>query len=67
MDTFEFMKMEGYEEGLAMGKAKAAANVVKNLLKETDLTISIIAAIADVSVTFVNKIQKQMNSRKENS
>lgn len=48
---------QGIEKGIELGKT----TFVKNLLQNTDFTLPKIAALADVSVSFVEKIQQEIN------
>ncbi|HLZ85583.1 MAG TPA: hypothetical protein VKQ52_00030 [Puia sp.] len=57
MNTREYIKMEGKEEG----KEEATTAFVENLLKGSDFAVEKIAFLANVSVEFVNKIKSQLN------
>jgi hypothetical protein len=60
MNTVEYLRMEGREEG----KEEAAASFVENLLKQTDFAIEKIADLTNVSVEFVNKIKIKLKTNK---
>ena len=64
MDTVEYLKMEGREEGIAEGTEMAATTFVENLLKGSDFAVEKIAPLANVSSEFVNKIKSQLNGTK---
>lgn len=51
---------KGIEQGIEQGLQKGKTSFVKNLLQNTDFTHAKIAALADVSVPFVEKIQKEI-------
>ena len=61
MNTVEYLKMEGREEGIAEGKEEAATAFVENLLKEFDFAVEKIASLANVSAEFVNKVKNKLN------
>lgn len=63
MNTLEYVKMEGKEEGLAEGFAKGQAeerrNAVLALLKNTDFSVAKIASVLNVSEAFVKKVKDE--------
>jgi hypothetical protein len=61
MNTVEYIKMEGREEGIAEGKEKAAMAFVENLLKGSEFTVDKIASLANVSVEFVKEVKSKQN------
>jgi hypothetical protein len=61
MNTTEYLKAEGREEGIEVGKEQAAAAFVENLLKGSDFTVDKIASLANVSVEFVNDVKNKLN------
>lgn len=60
MDTLEFVKMEGKEEGLAEGQR----NAVVALLANTEFSVEKIASILGVSAAFVSKVNDESKIRK---
>jgi len=60
MNTVEYLKMEGREEG----REEATVSFVQNLLKQSDFAVDKIASLANVSVEFVNKIKSKLNGTK---
>jgi len=60
MNTVEYLKMEGREEGIVVGREEANAISVENLLKQTDFTVEKIASLINVTVEFVNKIKNKL-------
>jgi hypothetical protein len=61
MNTLEYVKMEGKEEGLAEGFAKGQ---VVALLANTEFSIEKIASILEVSIAFVIKVNDESKIRK---
>ena len=61
MNTDEYLKMVGKEEGILEGQEKAAEAFVKNLLEGSDFVVEKIASLANVTVEFVNKIKNNLN------
>jgi hypothetical protein len=65
MNTDEYLKMigkeEGREEGILEGQEKAAEALVKNLLEGSDFAVEKIASLANVTVEFVDKIKNNLN------
>jgi hypothetical protein len=63
MNTVEYIKMEGREEGLAEGYAKGQAEERRNsilaLLANTEFSVQQIASIFGVSESFVDKVKKE--------
>jgi flagellar biosynthesis/type III secretory pathway protein FliH len=68
MNTLEYVKMEGKEEGFAEGQAegftRGLANAVVALLANTEFSIEKIAGILGVSTTFVIKVNDESRVRK---
>jgi hypothetical protein len=68
MNTLEYVKMEGKEEGLAEGFARGQAeerrNAVVALLANTEFSIEKIAGILGVSTAFVIKVNDEFRVRK---
>ncbi|MCS3797370.1 hypothetical protein GGD38_002729 [Chitinophagaceae bacterium OAS944] len=60
MDTLEYVRMEGKEEGLA----EARRNAVVALLANTEFSIEKIAGILEVSIAFVIKVNDESKVRK---
>jgi len=56
MNTVEYLKMEGREEG----REEANAIFVENLLKQTDFAVEKIASLTNVTVEFVNEIKNKL-------
>ncbi|MDR6196079.1 hypothetical protein [Siphonobacter sp. SORGH_AS_0500] len=61
MGIIETIQMLTQEEGREKGLEEAKTTFVKNLLQNTDFTFSKIAALADVPLSFVEKIQQEIN------
>lgn len=61
MNTIEYLKAEGREEGIEVGKEQATAAFVENLLKGSGFSIEKIASLANVSVEFVKEIKSKLN------
>lgn len=59
MNTLDIIK----EEGEIVGREKAAVIFVQNLLRQSDFSVEKIAAVASVSVEFVNEIKKNLNGK----
>jgi hypothetical protein len=57
MNTVEYLKMEGREEGIV----ETTTAFVENLLKGSDFTAEKIASLASVSVAFVNEVKNKLN------
>lgn len=51
---------KGLSKGIEEGEKRKAAEIVTNLLLNTDFTIPKIAQLADVSESFVRKIKKTL-------
>ena len=64
MNTLEYVRMEGKEEGLAEGFARGQANAVVALLANTEFSIEKIAGILGVSTAFVIKVNDESKVRK---
>jgi predicted transposase YdaD len=64
MNTLEYVRMEGKEEGLAEGRAEERRNAVVALLANTEFSIEKIAAILEVSIEFVIKVNDESRVRK---
>jgi predicted transposase YdaD len=64
MGIEEYVKMEGKEEGLKIGRKEGAQKksylFVKNLLTSTRFSVKKIASLACVTETFVKKVQKDL-------
>jgi predicted transposase YdaD len=63
MNTDEYLKMEGKEEGLAEGRAEERRNSVIALLTNTKFSVAEIASILGTSVAFVNEVKEESESR----
>jgi predicted transposase YdaD len=64
MNTLDYVRMEGKEEGLAEGRAEERRNAVVALLANTEFSIEKIAAILEVSIEFVIKVNDESRVRK---
>ena len=64
MNTVEYLKAEGREEGIEVGKEQAAAAFVENLLSGSDFPLDKIASLANVSVEFVHEVKSKLNGTK---
>jgi hypothetical protein len=64
MNTLEYVKMEGREEGLAQGLAEGQRNAVLALLTNTEFSVEKIASILGVSTAFVSKVNDESKVRK---
>lgn len=51
---------KGMEKGIIKGEERARFELVKNLLVETEFTVTKIATLAAVSETFVRKVKKTL-------
>ena len=60
MNTVEYLRMEGREEGIELGIEQAATTFVKNLLNESEFTDEKIASLANVTVEFVNEVKDDL-------
>lgn len=58
MNTIEYLRMDGKEEGLEEGRIEKEIIFVKNLLSATDFSDDKIAGLADVSVEFVKEVRE---------
>lgn len=58
MNTIEYIRMEGKEEGLVEGRIEKEISVVRELLVSTDFSDAKIADLAGVSVAFVNEVRE---------
>lgn len=56
--VLDLAKKEGIKEGITKGVEKSKAKFVKNLLKTAKFSVSEIASLADVTESFVLKVQK---------
>jgi len=59
MNTIEYLKMEGREEG----REKAQEAIAENLLKGSDFSVEKIATLTNVSVEVVNEIKSNLHIR----
>ena len=55
---------EGIEKGIEKGVAQKSNEFVENLLSNTSFEIDKIAALANVSETFVKKVRTTLNKKK---
>jgi hypothetical protein len=62
MNTVEYLKMEGKQEGFAEGKKETTRVIVENLLKNSDYPVEKIASSCDVSIEFVNNVKRGMRN-----
>jgi hypothetical protein len=58
MNTIEYLRMEGKEEGLEEGRIEKEIIFVRKLLAATDFSDEKIADLADVSLEFVKEVRK---------
>jgi predicted transposase YdaD len=61
MNTVEYLKAEGRQEGREEAKIESATTFVENLLKGSDFSVEKIAFLANVSIDFVNEIKSKLN------
>jgi hypothetical protein len=54
---------EGLEKGLQKGAQKNARVVVENLLRKYDMSQNEIASVANVSLSFVKKVKKELSAK----
>ncbi|MDO6430233.1 hypothetical protein Q4E93_06540 [Flavitalea sp. BT771] len=62
MNTVEYLKMEGKQEGFAEGKKETTRVIVENLLRNSDYPVEKIAISCDVSIEFVNNIKRKLKT-----
>lgn len=53
----EFLYVKGFEKGVLKSREKEQTKFVSNLMKKSDLSITKIVELADVSVEFVKEIK----------
>lgn len=64
MGIIEAIKMITFEEGIEKGEQIKTYEVTKNLLLDTDLDISKIAALTNCSESFVEKVREGLERKK---
>jgi hypothetical protein len=62
MGIDEFVKLEGIEEGIEIGREEKSRLFVENLLRETDFSSEKISGLADVTVDYVNEVRKSVKA-----
>ena len=64
MDIFEQVAEIRHEEGLQEGRKEGAQQakrlVVENMIKNSKLSLNEMASLADVSLSFVKKVKKEL-------
>ena len=62
MNTVEYIKMEGREEGRAEGKEETTRFIIENLLRNSDYPVEKIASSCGVSIEFVHDVKRKMKT-----
>jgi hypothetical protein len=63
MGIDEYVKMEGIEQGIEQGIEIRNRQFVENLLRKTEFSTEKIAALADVTVEFVDEVRNSLKDR----
>ncbi|HEV3411148.1 MAG TPA: hypothetical protein VG101_01665 [Puia sp.] len=62
MGIDEYVKLEGIEEGIEIGRKESDRRFVENLLRETEFSAERISALLGVSVEFVEEVMKSLKA-----
>lgn len=65
MDIFEQVAEWRRQEGVQEGKQKATHRFVENLLKDSQFSLTKIASLSNVTLSFVKRVKKELDGKKK--